>query len=163
MLNSRNDIPRPPSSHAFKSEREDSARLYPGHVPIDSAQHPNPTSSTNPVVMTKLDVRANIAPVAIHRTTPSSFNNTSSRSLARISNILVQPPSYDKPNADLPQLTHNHPKDMQGGPIAEIQLPLLNDGDGKPRTNAFPNQPAEYIVARPASRNQLDKVLSSRN
>ncbi|KAF8628455.1 hypothetical protein AX15_003969 [Amanita polypyramis BW_CC] len=162
MLSSRNDIPRPPSSYAFKSEKEGSARPYLVQAPINSVQQHNPTSPANQAVATKVDVRTNVPSTSMHRTISTSLNNAGSRSLIRNSNVLAQPPSsHDKPSADPLQVTHNYSRDAQGSSILEVRPPaerLLNDADGKSRTTAFPNQSSEYIVARPASRSQLDKM-----
>lgn len=131
-------VSQPPSSHAFRTDKEDVARLNPVQVPVDSPLHPSPIP---PMVLAKADSRTGIS---MHKMIPSSINN-GSRSLVRNSTAIAPSVSIiDRPIIEISQVTPSVPRDSQGGSTAPgtqiaTQRPL-NDGDMKQSAGALPNK-----------------------
>ncbi|SRR6266550_1142707 len=162
-------VTQPPSSHAFRTEKEDVTHLHPTQVPVDSPIHNTPIP---PATLAKTDNRTG---TPMHKLTPSSLNNTG-RPLARNSTAIMPLASvYDRPTAESSQAIPSVPRDSQGGSsvpgIQTVTQRSLNDGDTK-HASAFLNKTQFYthdnsahlftsghVAPHPVSRNPLDKVL----
>lgn len=130
-------VSQPPSSHVFRTDKEDVARLHPVQVPVDLPLHPSPIP---PMVLAKTDSRTGIP---MHKIMPSSINN-GSRSLVRNSTAIAPPVSTTDRIVEISQVTLSVPRDSQGGstaPGAQIATQRsLNDGDIKQRAGALPTK-----------------------
>lgn len=162
-------VTQPPSSHAFRTEKEDVTHLHLTQVPVDSPLHNSPMP---PAALAKTDNRTS---TPMHKLTSSSLNNTGSRSLARYSTAMPLASLYDRPTVESSQATPSVPRDLQGGSsvpgIQPVTQRFVNDGDTK-HASAFLSKPqvhthdnsaylstSGHVAPLPVPRNPLDKVL----
>lgn len=169
--------PRPPSSHAFRSDKEDTTRFYPAQAQglVDSLSHRNPLSvgnSANVVVLTKVDSRAGTSSIPVHRTTSSSLNNSSVRSFTRNSNAHL-PSTYEKPTIESSNLISSIPREpLEGISASDVQTsagrllgddakgikPPVNPGDDAISFHSIRQASSEHVAPRPILRDPSHKT-----
>jgi hypothetical protein len=134
-------VSQPPSSHAFRTDKEDVARLHSAQVPHDSPLHPSPTP---PATLAKSDIKTG---THMHKITI----NNGSRSLVRNSTAIVPSASIgDRPILEISQVVPSVPRESPGGSkvlgAQMATLRSLNDGDIKQRADALSNKPQVNVI-----------------